>query len=127
MTIDMISNVGSPPRSPLPEVAATAAHQSNVPAKAPEAAKPVLTASETQDRKAPDKLETQRAVEKIGQFVASKQSELSFSIDDASGAQVVKITDIQTKQVIRQFPSEEAIAIANALDKLQGLLIKDKA
>jgi flagellar protein FlaG len=35
--------------------------------------------------------------------------------------------DSQSNEVIRQFPSKEAIEIARALDKLQGLLIKDKA
>lgn len=35
--------------------------------------------------------------------------------------------DRQTKEVLRQMPSEEALAIAHALDKLQGLMIKQKA
>lgn len=126
MNIDMISNVASPPRSVLPEVAATSARQTAVQAKAPEAEKPSQVAKD-QGQNAPDKLDVKRAVEKISEFVSSRQSELSFSIDDASGSQIVKIMDIQTKQVIRQFPSEEAVAIAQALDKLQGLLIRDKA
>lgn len=125
MNIDMISNVSSPPRAPLPEVAATATRQPGVQAKLPEA-KPSDT-TENQDKKAPEKLDVKEAVEKISEFVSSRQSELSFSIDDASGSQIVKIMDTQTKQVIRQFPSEEAVAIARALDKLQGLLIRDKA
>lgn len=126
MNIDTISKVASPPRAALPDVAATSARQTGVQAKAPEAEKSSQVAK-TQEQKAPDKLDVKQAVEKISEFVSSKQSELSFSIDDASGSQIVKIMDIQTKQVIRQFPSEEAVAIAQALDKLQGLLIKDKA
>ncbi|WP_310492714.1 flagellar protein FlaG [Dechloromonas sp.] len=126
MNIDMISNASSPPRAPLPEVAATVARQPGAHPKTPEATTPSL-APESQTQKAPDKLDVKQAVEKIAEFVSSRQSELSFSIDDASGSQIVKIMDIQTKQVIRQFPSEEAVAIAQALDKLQGLLIKDKA
>lgn len=126
MNIDMISSVSPPPRAPLPEAAATVARQPGAQPKAPEATKPSL-APENQTEKAPDKLDVKQAVEKISEFVSSRQSELSFSIDDASGSQIVKIMDTQTKQVIRQFPSEEAVAIAQALDKLQGLLIKDKA
>jgi len=126
MNIDTISNASSPPRAPLPEVATTLARQPGVQTKISEAAKPAQVA-EDQEQKAPDKHEVKQAVEKISEFVSSRQSELSFSIDDASGSQIVKIMDIQTKQVIRQFPSEEAVAIAKALDKLQGLLIKDKA
>ena len=123
MNIDMISNVGSPPRTALPDAAATQTRQPAVQAKATEAAKSVPK----QDNKPSEKLDVKQAVEKIAEFVSSRQSELSFSIDDASGSQIVKIMDIQTKQVIRQFPSEEAVAIAQALDKLQGLLIRDKA
>lgn len=126
MNIDTITNTGSPPRAALPEVAAASARQPGVQAKAPEAKK-LSEAAENQDAKAPEKLDVKQAVEKISEFVSSRQSELSFSIDDASGSQIVKIMDTQTKQVIRQFPSEEAVAIARALDKLQGLLIRDKA
>ncbi|MDD2914127.1 MAG: flagellar protein FlaG [Gallionella sp.] len=35
--------------------------------------------------------------------------------------------DTQTNEVIRQLPSKEMVAIAQALDKFQGLLIKIKA
>jgi len=73
------------------------------------------------------KLSVEEAVKRISEFVAPTQSEISFSIDEISGVQVVKIMDSQSNEVIRQFPSKEAIEIARALDKLQGLLIRDKA
>jgi len=126
MNVDNISQANSPPRVTLPEVAVAGARQPSNSAKAPETVIP-SQALENTNKAAPDKLEVKKAVEKISEFVASKQFELSFSIDDASGSQIVKIMDTQTRQVIRQFPSEEAVAIARALDKLQGLLIKDKA
>jgi len=37
------------------------------------------------------------------------------------------VVDMATKDVIRQIPTPEVLAIAKALDKLQGLLVKDKA
>jgi len=40
---------------------------------------------------------------------------------------VVKIVDAQTQEVIRQMPSEEAIKIASALGKIQGLLFNGQA
>jgi len=78
-------------------------------------------------RKSTSALSVEDAVKRISDFVAPTQSEISFSIDEVSGVQVVKIMDSQSNEVIRQFPSKEAIEIARALDKLQGLLIKDKA
>lgn len=67
------------------------------------------------------------AVKQLNNFVVNHKSELSFSIDEKSGIRVVKVVDSTTDQVIRQFPSEEAIQVAQALDKLQGLLLREKA
>lgn len=72
-------------------------------------------------------LSVEDAIKRLSDFVSPSQSSLSFSVDDVSGRQVVTIVDTQSNEVIRQFPSKEAIAIAQALDKLQGLLIRDKA
>lgn len=66
------------------------------------------------------------AVARIADFVAKTSSEISFSIDEKTGLNVVKVIDSSTNDVIRQFPSEEVIAIAQALDKLQGLFLRDK-
>jgi hypothetical protein len=37
------------------------------------------------------------------------------------------VVDGVTKEVIRQIPNEEVLAIARAMDRLQGLLLKGKA
>ncbi len=73
------------------------------------------------------KLSVQDAVKRLSEFVASTNSEINFSVDQSSGVQVVKVMDKQSGDVIRQFPSEEAIQLAQVLDKIQGLLVKDKA
>lgn len=73
------------------------------------------------------KQDLEQAVQRLNEFVVPNQSTLSFSIDENSGMQVVKVVDSKTDEIIRQFPSEEAIQVARALDKLQGLLLKDKA
>ncbi len=52
---------------------------------------------------------------------------LEFGIDEDSNIRLVKLIDTQSKEILRQFPSEEVINIAKALDKLQGLLVRDKA
>ncbi|WP_222863929.1 flagellar protein FlaG [Pigmentiphaga aceris] len=71
--------------------------------------------------------DVQKATETINSFMSSSDRSLTFSLDDDSGKVVVKVVDMTTKEVIRQFPSEEAIAISKSLDKLQGLLLSDKA
>ena len=40
---------------------------------------------------------------------------------------VVRIRDLQTKEVIRQIPSEDALAIARTIEKCQGVILRRKA
>jgi flagellar protein FlaG len=69
----------------------------------------------------------QQAMKHLAEIVQSKASNLEFSLDTESGTTVVKVVDNQTKEVIRQIPSEEMLNIAHAIDQMQGMLIKRKA
>ena len=69
----------------------------------------------------------EEATKKIQKFVEPKAAELQFSIDDDSGLSVVKIIDMRTKELIRQIPSQDIIDMSNTLERLQGLLLKNKA
>lgn len=60
-----------------------------------------------------------QAVEDINQFVNSQGRTLNFSVDEESGKPVVKVIDFETKEVIRQIPSEEVLTMAKAIKKLQ--------
>jgi flagellar protein FlaG len=86
-----------------------------------------LQSEKDQSQKVLAELSVEEAVKRLTEFVSPTQSQISFSVDEESGIRVVKVLDKASQEVIRQFPSEEAIEIARALDKLQGLLIKDKA
>lgn len=74
-----------------------------------------------------EKQQVTDAVEKLSKFVSSIRPEISFSVDENSGTRVVKVIDRQSNEVLRQIPSEEAIQLAQALDKLQGLFVRDTA
>jgi flagellar protein FlaG len=67
------------------------------------------------------------AVAAINARVQSISQNLQFSVDHDSGQVIVKVIDGETNTVIRQIPSEEVLAISKALEKLQGLIIKQKA
>ncbi|GBG01487.1 hypothetical protein AZSI13_08140 [Azospira sp. I13] len=67
------------------------------------------------------------AVGDINNTIQSLVSHLEFSVDTDTGRNVVKVVDMRTDEIIRQFPSHEALAIAKALDSFQGLLLRDKA
>jgi len=66
------------------------------------------------------------SIQKVNDMVKTMGRELEFSVDEETHLRLVKVVDTQTHEVIRQFPSEEVVQIAKALDRLQGLLIKDK-
>ncbi|MBY0419246.1 MAG: flagellar protein FlaG [Pararheinheimera sp.] len=88
----------------------------------PNQAQPTVTADELGE-----------AVENINQFVNSQGRTLNFSVDEESGKPIVKVVDFETKEVIRQIPSEEVLTMAKAIKRLQedlgsatGLMIDKK-
>ena len=75
----------------------------------------------------PSKEERRDAVEKLNSIIKQKNESLQFSIDDDTDIRLVKLIDTNTQETVRQFPSEEIVNIARAIDKLQGMLVRDKA
>lgn len=68
-----------------------------------------------------------KAVKDINTTIQTLSQNLEFTVDNDSERVVVKIVDQQTKEVLRQIPTEEALEISKSLDRLQGLLIKQQA
>lgn len=71
--------------------------------------------------------ELEDAVKQVNDFLKPINNSIQFNLDDDTGKTVVKVIDLTTKEVIRQFPSEEMLSIAKAIDKMKGLLIQQKA
>lgn len=71
--------------------------------------------------------DVEQAVKEVNEFVQPINNALSFSLDQESDKMVVKVIDQGTKEVIRQIPSEEMLALAKALDTMKGLLVQQKA
>ena len=67
------------------------------------------------------------AVATIQEFVQSVRHSINFAVDDDSGHVVVKVTDTETGDVIRQLPSEEALKLAENLSEVRSLLFKAEA
>ena len=75
----------------------------------------------------PSGREMEDAVKSLNEFTGQTAQNVQFSIDQDSGKTVVKVIDTQTQEVLRQIPNAEALSISRSLNKLQGLLIRDKA
>lgn len=71
--------------------------------------------------------DVEQAVKAVNEFLQPINNALSFSLDQESKQMVVKVIDQGTKEVIRQIPSEEMLALAKALDTMKGLLVQQKA
>lgn len=75
----------------------------------------------------PGKDEVSAAVKKLNEAMPPSAQSLEFEIDEDSKEIVVKIIDQSTREVVRQMPSKEALEMAKAIDKMQGLLIRQTA
>ena len=75
----------------------------------------------------PSLKQVQHAVDQINNVVQNSNKDVQFKLDHSNGKVVVQVMDTQNHQVIRQIPSKETMAIAQALDKLQGLIIRNHA
>ncbi|HEV7856407.1 MAG TPA: flagellar protein FlaG [Herminiimonas sp.] len=68
------------------------------------------------------------ALQSINDTMRALSQNVEFSVDDSADHRtIVRVVDQQTKEIIRQMPSEEALQIAKGLDRMQGLLIHQKA
>lgn len=67
--------------------------------------------------------ELERLAENISRFAKSMNRDLAFSVHEASGQTVVSVLDGETKEVIRQIPSEEFLRISEALASGDSVLL----
>ena len=92
------------------------------------AAAPVQTVNAvTQAAGIPKPEQLKDAVKTINDVMKNLASSLEFTVDSDTERTVVKVVDKQTNEIIRQIPSQDALDLAKAVDRLQGLLIKEKA
>lgn len=58
------------------------------------------------------------AIKEFKQYLQQSNSDLMFQVDESSGRTYFKVVDANTKEVIRQVPSEEILAMARKLREL---------
>jgi len=57
------------------------------------------------------------AVNEINSHFQASHREIQFAVDDGSGRTVIKVMDMDTKEMIRQIPSEEVLKFARMLEE----------
>ncbi len=63
------------------------------------------------------------AISNLNDYAQNLKRQLHFSVDDTSGRTVIKVTDPETEEIIRQIPPEEVLRIAESLEENSGLLL----
>ena len=70
--------------------------------------------------------EMTQVVENLNAFVQIMKRNVSFDIDKDSGRDVISVFDADTRELIRQIPSEEALKLLKRMDEAVGLLFSEK-
>lgn len=68
-----------------------------------------------------------KAAEQLQNFVQSMGRNLSFSVDEVSGYNVVRVVNPDTGELIRQLPSEELLKISRDFQRLNNALVSQRA
>ena len=113
----------SPVATPLPQNNAYIDSRRSGQSQEKDASHPV----QAQGNAKPSREDVAKAASQVNKFVSPVNTDIQFSIDNDTDMTVVKVIDKSTKEVIRQIPGEEILQIAKALDRLQGLLVKQQA
>lgn len=68
-----------------------------------------------------------KAAADLQQFVQSMGRNLNFSVDDTTGYHVVRVVNPTTGELVRQLPSEELLQIARDFERLNSVLVNQRA
>lgn len=69
------------------------------------------------------KAQLDEAVSQLNDYVQSVQRDLQFEVNKDLGQTVVKVVDRQTQEVVRQFPDEVAMRLAEKLQQDEPLTL----
>ena len=64
----------------------------------------------------------QEAISLLNKQMQDTGRGLGFSYDESKASPVIKVSNVNTGEVVRQIPSEEVIKMAQKIDELKGIL-----
>ena len=71
--------------------------------------------------------EIQRALSQVEIMMELRDRAVTFSQDEQAGANVIRVIDKNTGELIRQFPPDELLQFMRNLTKMLGTLMDEKA
>jgi flagellar protein FlaG len=122
MVGNLTTVTGAPARTPASPVAqsnvagASSASEGAVSGKIVSAAGGELPPPE------PKQADVERAVQQLNEIMRANNRTLSFRVDELSGRTVITVLDAATKEVVRQIPPPELLAVMHRLQQASGLV-----
>ena len=99
-----------------------ASAQAKTNAKEEQAALAVMAASKTKVSAA----QLEKVAQQLQDFVSEMNRGLEFLVDEDSGRDVIKVIDRETGDLVKQFPSEDVLALVAKLSEATGNLVDAK-
>ena len=67
-----------------------------------------------------------QAIQSLNDMMSALDRDINFAKDPGTGKNIVRVTDSNTGQTIRQIPSQETLSFIKNLDRMVGLLFDSK-
>jgi flagellar protein FlaG len=84
---------------------------------------PATTSTPTKTPQSTDRVNQLEDVNELNDRLESQSIQVQFGVDDDTGRIVVKVQDSNTKEVIRQIPSQEALDFARLARQGKGIML----
>ena len=126
MSIDGIS--GKAAADPVLQAIATADRSVNIPASKPAApVEPIQSSFKVNEKTTISSTDIQQAIDKLNMRMQDMNRNVNFSVDQASGRDVVRVTNQNTGELVRQLPFEDTLQFMRNLDHMIGLIFDKKS
>jgi len=119
-----ITNVAPPPAEAKPQTSSVAMQEGQK-IKTDDAVDAKLEVAKQKDKSVEEAIaaksvssdELKVSVDKLNNYLKADQRNLAFSVDEDSGRDVVSILDTVSKEIIKQYPTEEILTLSAKLSE----------
>ena len=126
MSIDGVS--GKAAADPVLQAIATADRSVNIPASKPAApVEPIQSSFKVNEKTTISSTDIQQAIDQLNMRMQDMNRNVNFSVDQASGRDVVRVTNQNTGELVRQLPYEDTLQFMRNLDHMIGLIFDKKS
>lgn len=104
----------------------TSGEETQAAAAPKDAVQPIESSFEMNEKTVISADDLKAAIESLNQNLQKMNRNVHFSIDAASGKDVVRVTNRNTGETVRQLPSEETLQFLRNLDNMMGIIFDQK-